>query len=353
VPDLPPDTPPSHDTVVLRIRQSGLTVYDLLVDRPELYLSIEQLQALLREHLLGQHLPGAIRTRNKVAKQLVVDGLGYPQPKSFKRVRPRFLGQHFDLFIQKSTNLQIWNDDIEDPTRRYVIVGVNADDVVTAVRVLDGETLARLDTTGTLTQKYQASRLSSSTGSKLVSDEDTAPFRAALAPVETLPPAERALLNPLAHPARGKMLSIRALHEELLAGLVGQRIPRAELQERRQGEALQKLVTTALGLPRYGDNGQFPDLPCQALEVKAQWRGTIDLGLVTPASTEPAPTLGGLRHCDARYLVTYLEPVGDEFEITHIVMSTGEAFFTEFRRFEGNIQNKKIQIHLPADFFTA
>lgn len=316
------------------IRKSGLTLYDSLVDRPELYLSLDDLQSLLREHLIGAHLPGAIRTRNKVAKQLVVEALGYPQPKSFKRVRPRFLGQHFDLFIQKSTNLQIWNDAFDDPTRRYVIVGVDQDDVVTAVRVVDGETLARLDTTGTLTQKYQAARVAGRSASALVTSADTDVFIDALNPVDALSPIHRASLNPTAPPHSGAALSIAALYRELLPALVGKRIPRVELQERRQGEAFQRLVTEALDLPRYADTGQFPDVPCQALEVKAQWRGTIDLGLVTPASTDPAPSLGGLRHCDARYLVAYLEPHGSEYELTHLVMTTG-------------------QIHLPPGFFDA
>ena len=92
-------------------------------------------------------------------------------------------------------------------------------------------------------------------------------------------------------------------------------------------------------------------VPCQALEVKAQSSPTIDLGLVTPDSTDEARGLSGLRHCDVRYCVAELAPRNLEFEITEIVVSTGKDFFREFRRFEGLRQNRKLQMHLPPDFF--
>ena len=34
-----------------------------------------------------------------------------------------------------------------------------------------------------------------------------------------------------------------------------------------------------------------------------------------------------------------------------IVMATGASFFNEFQRFEGLVQNRKLQIPLPADLF--
>jgi hypothetical protein len=48
-------------------------------------------------------------------------------------------------------------------------------------RVISGEALALLDTTGTLTQKYQAKSLEPVTGSVLVSRQDTPPVIAKLA----------------------------------------------------------------------------------------------------------------------------------------------------------------------------
>jgi hypothetical protein len=32
-------------------------------------------------------------------------------------------------------------------------------------------------------------------------------------------------------------------------------------------------------------------------------------------------------------------------------LTTGESFFNFFPRFEGKVLNKKIQLHLPCDFF--
>lgn len=91
---------------------------------------------------------------------------------------------------------------------------------------------------------------------------------------------------------------------------------------------------------------------CQALEVKLQSAGTIDLGLVSPDSREPALTLSPrLRHCDARYLIAYATHNVSEFVIDEIVVSTGEDFFNEFQQFGGLVQNKKLQLRLPHDFF--
>ena len=84
-----------------------------------------------------------------------MSALGYVIPNSFKKTQPRFIGQNFDVYNQKANNLQVWNEDL-DPNRRYVIIKISADDIIERVKVVDGATLAKLDTTGTLTQKYQA-----------------------------------------------------------------------------------------------------------------------------------------------------------------------------------------------------
>ena len=66
----------------------------------------------------------------------------------------KFFGQNFDTYIQKSDNLQIWNEEI-NPNRRYVLIR-EENDILTNVVVISGSQLADYDTTGTLTQKYQA-----------------------------------------------------------------------------------------------------------------------------------------------------------------------------------------------------
>ena len=103
------------------------------------------------------------------------------------------------------------------------------------------------------------------------------------------------------------------------------------------------------------DDGQFPDVRNQLLEVKLQTSSTIDLGLVRPDSAEPldVPMMNGrlVRHCDVRYAVFCGRTSGARIELTHLFLTTGEAFFTRFPQFRGKVLNAKIQIPLPANFF--
>lgn len=332
-----------------RIAASGLSIYEPLQEHPELVYSLEQLAARLNEELVGQCFDGPIRTRSKLAKSAVCEALGYDAPATFTKVQPRFPGQDIDVYVQKSDNLQIWNEEIT-PTRRYVLIGLDENDLATAVRVVEGQELAQLDTTGTPTTKFQAARQSGRSGSLLVSAADTPALIEELRPVDRLSAEELTELMPGHAPIPGKVLTIVALFKQLrhLAG-EGFVDPGSE---RRRGEQLHRLVCQQLGLGAYADTGRFPDLVCQALEVKLQTSPTIDLGLVDPSSNEPALSLSStLRHQDARYLVAYGVTDGSYVELQEIVMSTGADFFSEFRKFGGKTQNEKVQIHLPADFF--
>jgi hypothetical protein len=93
----------------------------------------------------------------------------------------------------------------------------------------------------------------------------------------------------------------------------------------------------------------------QLLEVKLQTAPTIDLGLVRPDSQDPLdmPKVLGkqLKHCDVRYVLFYASTDGTTVTLTHIFLTTGEAFFTRFPQFQGKVLNKKLQIPLPAEFF--
>lgn len=126
-------------------------------------------------------------------------------------------------------------------------------------------------------------------------------------------------------------------------------------QERNRGAGLHRLVCEALGYAGYQDDGQFPDVQHQLLEVKLQTSPTIDLGLVRPNSTEPldVPQIQGqqIRHCDVRYAVFYAQTDGSQVTLTHLILTTGEAFFTRFPQFQGKVLNRKLQIPLPANFF--
>lgn len=358
---LSPDCPGGHqylppmdmdpEDIARAISESGMSIYDSLRDRPDLYFPLAGIEIRLDGELKGLDLDQPIRTRSKVAKTKVAEALGYEAPKSFKKEQPRFPGQNLDIYVQKADNLQIWNEEI-DATRRYALIRVSDDGEVTAVRVLTGEEIALLDRTGTLTAKYQASRRAGREGSVLVSASDTDLMRRELEPG----PVDSGRLRSLAPtdpPKRGRCLEIGEVYERLLP-LVGREIedPGA-VQDRNRGVAMQREVCELLELGEYADGGQFPDVLCQAFEVKFQTSRTIDLGLVSPDSTEPAESLGhGLRHCDARYAVVYGEATRPGIvTVRSVVVATGADFFSEFQRFEGNVQNRKLQIPLPRDLF--
>lgn len=277
------------EATVAAIKASGLSIYDSLEALPSIYLNTESLELLLNRELAGLDLNYPIRTRSKVLKTNVCEILGYPVPKSFKRSHPRFPGQNFDTYVQKSNNLQIWNQQIA-PSRRYVIVGVNAQNTVTRVRVVTGKQLAELDKTGTLTHKYQAKSKIPVTHSVLVSPNDTA--------------------NVVAH------LSCSQISE----------IPRVE----PSSESLR------LDLSRF--------LPVPELFKTLE-------SLVSPDSTEQLADFPDYHHCDVRYAVFYASPVESRVRLDAIILTTGADFFNFFQRFEGKIRNAKLQIPLPGDFF--
>ena len=151
------NSPPDPKRYFKAIRKSGLSIYDPVeVGDPDLWIPAPELEKLLDKELRGISLAGLpVRTRSKVVKEHVCMALGYPVPTRFTKTKPRFPGQFFDTYTQKSNNLQVWNEQIA-PTRRYVLIRVTPDNVICRVKVVSGDTLALLDTTGTLTQKYQA-----------------------------------------------------------------------------------------------------------------------------------------------------------------------------------------------------
>lgn len=276
--------------------------------------------------------------------------LGYPIPASFEKTQPRFPGQLFDTYVQKSNNLQVWNEELS-ATRRYVLIRVSREDVVTRVKVVTGATLALLDTTGTLTQKYQARCIPKDQSTELVVNLDTA----LLQPFTSLAVPLKRVATPVSHPSADQLLPIATLFERL-GRLVGVRFKDGGYdQERNRGAGLHRLVCEALGYAGYQDDGQFPDVQHQLLEVKLQTSPTIDLGLVRPNSTEPldVPQIQGqqIRHCDVRYAVFYAQTDGSQVTLTHLILTTGEAFFTRFPQFQGKVLNRKLQIPLPANFF--
>lgn len=334
------------------IRQSQLSIYDSIqIGDPTLWIPTNDLELLLTAALKDVSLKGLpLRTRSKIIKTRVCEAMGYPVPVSFKKTQPRFPGQNLDTYTQKSRNLQIWNEEIS-PARRYAIIAVDADDCVTAVKVVNGDALAKLDTTGTLTQKYQAGvNLVDNSGAHLLTQNDTNNLRAALSNED-----ERPLLNPSSDPDEKSLLSIEKLFLKLqtLLGVTFSDI--GSDQERNRGAILHEYAAKALGYTLHQDNGQFPDIRHQLLEIKLQTSPTIDLGLVSPDSTELLDTqeINGVhaRHCDVRYAIFGASVNAGQVKITHLFLANGEDFFNHFRQFQGKVLNKKLQIPLPTSFF--
>jgi len=334
------------------ISRSGLTIYDPIdIGDPDIWIPTPELQELLDNGLRGISLAGLpLRTRSKVVKEHVCRTLGYPIPKSFKKTQPRFPGQLFDLYVQKSNNLQIWNEELT-PSHRYVIIRVSEENIIDRVKVVTGDTLAQLDTTGALTQKYQARCITGDTKAQILTSEDTDLVH----PLTSTTVDLSAVATPVSHPRAGELLPIATLFDRL------QSLPQSTFedlgydQERNRGAALHRLVSQVLGYASYQDDGQFPDVRHQLLEVKLQTSPTIDLGLVSPASTEPldVPQINGqtVRHCDVRYAIFYAETDGNTVTLTHLFLTTGASFFERFPQFQGRVLNKKLQIPLPSDFF--
>lgn len=345
-------TKPQHP-IAENIRRQRLSIYDhVRVGDPNLWFSNSELEKVLSSEMIGFVVPDVpIRTRSKIVKTEICRILGYEAPSTFKKTKPRFPGQNFDSYSQVSGNLQIWNDEIE-PGRRYVIIRISSKNIVDSVRIILGIDLAKLDTTGTLTHKFQARLIPSDQVFELVSRFDTAPVTAN---VSKQPHPTRFTCVPTLSPQSGQILPINEVFSRL-SSLVGSKFPDAGAnQERNRGSALHRLVCQGLGYGQYQDSGQFPDVVHQLLEVKLQTSPTIDLGLVEPASTEETEyEVSGirLRHCDVRYAIFYGNTDGSNVSILKFFLATGSDFFSRFPRFEGKVKNKKLQIPLPKNFFS-
>lgn len=334
------------------IAASGNDIYQPIeTDDVECWIPTRRLEEVLNKALCGKNLAGLpLRTRSKIVKSAVCEALGYPVPKSFRRTQPRFPGQQLDVYVQKALNLQVWNEQLA-PARRYALIRVDAADRIVRVKVVDGGQLATYDTTGTVTTKYQARFAPGSNPLELLSLQDTPPM---LSHLGAHVPGHFTS-SPAGDPESGKILSIREVFGRL-SPLVRRRFPDPGIdQERSRGAALHRLVCRSLGYQAYEDGGQFPDVRHQLLEVKLQTSPTIDLGFAEPSSEAPLGIrgMGGFcpRHCDVRYALFFAQTNGAQVEITHLILTTGVDFFGRFKRFEGKVTNKKVQLPLPADFF--
>lgn len=331
------------------IRESGLTIYDMINPaNTSLYIPIHALEHILSDSLVGYSLAGLpLRTRSKRVKQEVCKALGYSVPKSFKKTQPKFLGQNFDIYTQKSFNVQIWNEMI-DYNRRYVFIQINENDVITNVRVISGIQLTKLDRTGTLTQKFQASMRSYE--NSFYSKYDTTAVEKW---VETDAFTNLSSINPNSLPQRNQLLKISELYRRLLP-IVGKRINYLDaLQERNRGAELHHMICTHLGYSTFEDDGTYPDIMNQLLEIKLQTSPTIDLGLHSPEDGEKIISLESTAFFsnDIRYAIFDGSVQGDFVNLNRLYLVTGESFSQYFPLFQGKKTNKKLQVPLPFNFF--
>lgn len=333
---------------IRNIKESHLSIYDNIdpEDR-NLYVPTYALEKILSDALVGLSLFGlSLRTRSKVVKTEICHALGYLAPQFFQKTQPRFPGQNFDVYTQKSLNVQIWNEEV-DANRRYVFLRANQDDVITAVRVISGEQLALYDRTGTLTQKYQAKMQPH--GRSICSSTDTK----AVSNWIVRNDCDLSSANPNYYPSREQLLDIKEVFRRLLP-MVGASIDYIDaVQERNRGAELHAMICDHLGYSIYEDDGTYPDIANQLLEIKLQTSPTIDLGLHSPEDGEKIVTIGNTSFYshDVRYAIFDGEVRGSRVYLQNLYLVTGEDFSNYFPLFQGKGTNAKLQLPLPADFF--
>lgn len=330
------------------ISQSGLSIYDQIgPTNQDLYVPTYDLELILSKHMIGLSLEGLpLRTRSKVVKQEICKALGYPIPRSFAKTQPKFPGQNFDVYSQKSMNVQIWNEEVAR-NRRYVFLQINENDIITAVKVITGDILAKFDRTGTLTKKYQATM--NSYGRNICSTNDSVSVN------NWIIDSNGTLfgVNPNNFPQRTQLLHINEIYDRLLP-MVGKSISYIDaIQERNRGAELHSMICKHLGYSIYEDDGTYPDIANQLLEVKLQTSPTIDLGLHSPEDRECIVSIENTDFYskDIRYAIFDGEVHGSQIILKNLYLVTGEDFTNYFPLFKGKRTNAKIQLPLPYDFF--
>lgn len=330
------------------IKQSGLKIYDHIDPTDyKLYIPTYALETILRNSLIGLSLHGlALRTRSKVVKSAICEALGYPIPRSFTKTQPRFPGQNFDVYTQKSMNVQIWNEEV-DGNRRYVFLHVNENDVINAVKVICGEELIQYDHTGTLTRKYQAKMHSYGHDICSFNDSPTVSNWIIDSPnviIESTPNSA---------PQKNQLLRISEIYHRL-SPIVGKSISYLDaVQERNRGAKLHAMICEYLGYSRYEDDGLYPDIANQLLEVKFQTSPTIDLGLHSPEDREIIATVDDTIFFseDIRYAIFDGKVIGNQVLLQNLYLVTGSDFTKYFPLFQGRGTNTKLQLPLPNNFF--
>ena len=356
-------------------------------DQDSLFTADEILE--LTTPILNQAIPHNLSNvqKSQWVKLEIIELLGYQRPsglrtKQARQSKPKFIHQLLDIFVQSSRNLQVWNyvpyADIIIPGEwnvegessyrykdcRYLLVFHNPEGIILKITLVDGNTLAEWDTTGTQTIKWQANAKRSyrhEISSQII-----------VSPVETLHnKISTYMQQPLENKSRFIVQESQnqefplikqpptptsfLTHDEIarfLRTLIGTKFPNLGTgQERSMGQTLEKEIIKDLGYQSYQqtDTGDYPDLLHQLIEVKFQLRGTIDLGKHLPTDSSPIEASWNkweITPREIRYIVALMEQdVHGNFIVDSIVITSGEKFNEYFSISEGT--NFKIQIPVP------
>ncbi|KAF5036072.1 hypothetical protein DSECCO2_578890 [anaerobic digester metagenome] len=358
---------------------------DFLIFQPpikELIFTKKELNKILTE-LQGLIIPQNLSTvqKSQWVKIKIIELMGYKRPKGLrtkqaKKYKPKFINQLLDIFVQSSSNLQIWNyipyDDNLIPAEwnssikfsdcRYIIVMHNKEGKIGKTFIKEGFELSKWDTTGTKTIKWQANAPNGLRSSSKLICGSIDPIFDQIKNIKTLQEKRGVIKdldknpqNPLIKqsPNYNYLLTLNELCE-LISPL--QNITFDNLgsgQERVIGQILEKKITEVLGYNYYTrtDTGSFPDLLNQLLEIKFQYSGTIDLGKSLPTDPKPIDFSWndlGISNQEIRYCIFLTDLKDDQFITESILIVSGKEFPNYCNICAGT--NFKIQLPIPKSY---
>lgn len=339
--------------------------------------------------ILNQVIPHNLSNvqKSQWVKLQIIELLGYQRPsglriKQARQSKPKFIHQLLDIFVQSSRNLQFWNYvpysgtiipsewnlGRESPYRykdcRYLIVLHSPEGVILKTILVNGNKLAEWDTTGTQTIKWQAIARRSYRN-EISSQIIASPIEALHGKISAYmqQPLEKKSRLIIQEPQDPESPLIKQpptptsffTHNEIaqaLKTLIGTEFTNLGTgQERSMGQTLEKEIIKALGYQSYQqtDTGDYPDLLHQLIEVKFQFRDTIDLGKYLPTDSSPIEASWNkwkITPREIRYIVAFMEQnIHGNFIVDSIVITSGEKFNEYFSISEGT--NSKIQITVP------
>lgn len=318
-------------------------------------------------------------------KYWIIDKLGYDKPlglriKQAKLAKPKFLNQLLDVFVQKSNNLQVWNyipydenvldgkwntQKLKYSDCRYLIIKQDSSGNILKYFIKSGKDLAKWDTTGAHTIKWQAnvplhlrkkSCIICSYSNMIFENHKTANLKikekmAMIRKMDTDPSKPLIKTKP-----NFDTLYTNSELCELLSPLIRSRFSNLGAgQERIFGQNLEKIVTKSLGYLNFSqtDTGGFPDLLHQLIEIKFQFSGTIDLGKNLPTDPRPIDEYWndwGLTNQHIRYCIFLMAFHDGEYHVQSIVVVSGKDFPEYFNICAGT--NFKVQMIIPSDEFS-